>query len=220
MYSELVVNSKHKSGISEDIKTIRTNLAHSKDNTQCILITSANPGEGKSFVSANLAAAFAQNGEKVLLIDCDLRLGRTHDIFKLPNDIGFSNILSSSGDVKFSTCIKSTKIEGLSIITRGDTPTNPSELLSSSLAKKALDILKEKYDRIILDGVPVNGLPDSLIVSNLVDKVVLVTSVGVSSIDELMDAKKALVRVDADIAGVVVNKVTRPKKNKYNSYYR
>ena len=221
MKDELVIHNKPKSNISEDIRTIRTNLmfTSSDENSKVILVTSSIPGEGKSFISSNLATAFAQAGESTLLIDCDLRLGRIHKIFGVSNSKGLSNLLVGQNSVDCVDYIKKTSISNLYVIPRGTVPPNPSELLNSNNTKKVIKFLKENFDRIIFDGVPVNGLPDSLIMASLVDRVVLVTSLGYTKIDELMDAKKALEKIDANIAGIVVNRTIKTKRGKYSDYY-
>lgn len=221
MKEELVIHNKPKSNISEDIRTIRTNLmfTSSDEESQVILVTSSIPGEGKSFISSNLATAFAQTDETTLLIDCDLRLGRIHKIFSVSNDKGFSNLLASQSVVNCADFIKKTPIPNLYVIPRGTVPPNPSELLNSTNTKRVINFLRENFSRIIFDGVPINGLPDSLIMALLVDRVVLVTAVGYTKIDELMEAKKALEKIDANIAGVVVNRVNQTKRGKYSNYY-
>lgn len=221
MKEELVIHNKPKSNISEDIRTIRTNLmfTSSDEESQVILVTSSIPGEGKSFISSNLATAFAQTDETTLLIDCDLRLGRIHKIFGVSNDKGFSNLLASQSVVNCADFIKKTPIPNLYVIPRGTVPPNPSELLNSTNTKRIINFLRENFSRIIFDGVPINGLPDSLIMALLVDRVVLVTAVGYTKIDELMEAKKALEKIDANIAGVVVNRVNQTKRGKYSNYY-
>lgn len=221
MKEELVIHNKPKSNISEDIRTIRTNLmfTSSDEESQVILVTSSIPGEGKSFISSNLATAFSQTDETTLLIDCDLRLGRIHKIFGVSNDKGFSNLLASQSVVSCADFIKKTPIPNLYVIPRGTVPPNPSELLNSTNTKRIINFLREKFSRIIFDGVPINGLPDSLIMASLVDRVVLVTAVGYTKIDELMEAKKALEKIDANIAGVVVNRVNQTKRGKYSNYY-
>lgn len=221
MKEELVIHNKPKSNISEDIRTIRTNLmfTSSDEESQVILVTSSIPGEGKSFISSNLATAFAQADETTLLIDCDLRLGRIHKIFGVSNDKGFSNLLASQSAVNCADFIKKTPIPNLYVIPRGTVPPNPSELLNSTNTKKIINFLRENFSRIIFDGVPINGLPDSLIMASLVDRVVLVTEVGYTKIDELMEAKKALEKIDANIAGVVVNRVNHTNRGKYSNYY-
>ena len=221
MKEQLVIHNKPKSNISEDIRTIRTNLmfTSSDEESQVMLVTSSIPGEGKSFISSNLATAFAQTDETTLLIDCDLRLGRIHKIFGVSNDKGFSNLLASQSVVNCADFIKKTPIPNLYVIPRGTVPPNPSELLNSTNTKRIINFLRENFSRIIFDGVPINGLPDSLIMASLVDRVVLVTAVGYTKIDELMEAKKALEKIDANIAGVVVNRVNQTKRGKYSNYY-
>ena len=221
MTDELVIHSRPKSNISEDIRTIRTNLQFTSniDNSKVLLVTSSVPGEGKSFISSNLAAAFAGTGETTLLIDSDMRLGRTHKIFGLSNKKGLSNLLVEKDNIDYQEYIKKTEIENLYVITRGTVPPNPSELLNSPNAKVITEFLREKFDHVIFDGVPINGLPDSLIVANLVDKVIIVSSAGYTKIDELNDTKKALEKVDANIAGVVVNRASKTKRGKYSNYY-
>lgn len=221
MKDELVIHTKPKSNISEDIRTIRTNLqfTSSDEESKVILVTSSIPGEGKSFISSNLAASFAQTGESTLLIDCDLRLGRIHKIFGISNEKGFSNLLVGQNVVDCAEYIKKTSIPDLYVIPRGTVPPNPSELLNSSNTKKVINFLRENFDHIIFDGVPVNGLPDSLIVAGLVDRVILVTTLGYTNIDELNEAKKALEKIDANIAGIVVNRAQGTKRGKYSNYY-
>lgn len=221
MKDELVINSRPKSNISEDIRTIRTNLkfTSSDEETKVILVTSSVPGEGKSFISSNLAAAFAQTGETTLLIDSDLRLGRVHKIFGVSNKKGLSNLLVEQNIESFEDYIKKTELENLYVIPRGTVPPNPSELLGSTNAKKIVSFFRENFDRIIFDGVPINGLPDSLIVAGLADRVIIVCSANYTKIDELNDTKKALEKIDAPIAGVVVNRTSQTKRGKYSNYY-
>ena len=221
MKDELVIFSRPKANISEDIRTIRTNLQFTanKEDTQILLVTSSIPGEGKSFISSNLASAFAINGESTLIIDSDLRLGRIHKIFDVSNKLGLSNLLVEQRDIDFSQYVKKTEISNLYVITRGTVPPNPSELLNSPNAKRILEILRKKFDHIIFDGVPIHGLPDSLIVAGLVDRVIIVASANYTTIDALDDTKKALEKIDAKIAGVVFNRTNAERRGKYSNYY-
>lgn len=221
MKNDLVIYSKPKSNISEDIRTIRTNLQFTSSNqdSNVMLVTSANQGDGKSFISSNLAVAFAQTNKRTLLIDCDMRLGRVNKIFGITNETGLSNLLIERDILSWKEYVQKTFVKNLYVITRGVVPPNPSELLLSQNAKDLIEQLREKFDYIILDGVPVNGLPDSLILSGLVDRVILVASAGNTNIDELNDAKKALEKIDAKIAGVVVNRTKGTKRGKYSNYY-
>jgi len=219
MKNELVVYYKPKSNISEEIRTIRTNLQFTAvRNSKVLLVTSSVPGEGKSFISSNLACAFAQTGESTIIIDCDLRLGRTHKVFEVSNNKGLSNLLSSS-ELDCGSYIKRTKIDNLFVIPRGPVPPNPSELLNSLNTKKLVGYLRERFDHIIFDGVPVNGLPDSLIMAGIADRVLIVSAMGYTNIDDLNETKKSLEKIDANIAGVIVNKVKKSKMGRYSSYY-
>lgn len=221
MKEELVIHNRPKSNISEDIRTIRTNLQFTSadDEATVLLVTSSIPGEGKSFISSNLAASFAQIGKSILLVDSDLRLGRVHKVFGLSNEKGFSNLLIGQSTVDCAEYIKKTSIKDLYVITRGTVPPNPSELLNSSNAKKIVKFLKDKFDYVIFDGVPVNGLPDSLILAGIVDRVILVSAAGYTKTEELNEAKKALEKIDAKIAGVVLNKASATNRGRYSNYY-
>ena len=214
---DLIVHNDPKSPISEGLRTIRTNLQFSNVDKQMkkIMITSSMPGEGKSFTSANLATAFAQDGNKVLMIDCDMRKGRLHKIFEISNNKGLSNLLIDNIEKNYKKYIKKTSIENLSIIPSGVIPPNPSELLNSEANKKLIEILEKEYDYIIFDCVPINGLPDSLIMTNLVNKVIVVCAANTTPTELLQKTKTSLENVDAEIAGIIVNKT----KGTYNKYY-
>ena len=220
MKNELIVNSDPKSNVAETLRIVRTNIQFSAvdEKLKTILITSSLPGEGKSFISSNLAVTFALNNNKVLLVDCDMRKGRLHKIFNVDNEIGFSNLLIDDIAADVRKYIKKTEIENLSVITMGTIPPNPSELLASARCKVVIDMLKNKFDYIIFDGTPVNGLTDSIIMASLVDKVVIVTSVGDTNVESLKNCKQSLENVDANIAGIVANK-TPTTNSSYYSYY-
>ena len=216
---ELLAQKYPKSVVSESIKTLRTNLQFSSvdEDIKTILITSSIPGEGKSFISANLAISFAQTDKKVLIVDCDMRKGRQHRIFKLSNTKGLSNLLIDDM-TNYKDYINKTSIKNLYIITRGTVPPNPSELLNSNKNSELIKILRSKFDIIIFDGVPCNGLPDSIIMSKLVDKVLIVSSESVTPRSVLESTKKQLKNVEAPVAGDVLNNVNR-KNSKYGKYY-
>lgn len=215
--NDLIVHKNPKSPISEGIRTIRTNLqfATVNGNLKTIMITSSMPGEGKSFTSANLATTFAQNGSKVLLVDCDMRKGRLHKIFEIGNNKGLSNLLIDNIEKNYKKYIKKTEIDNLYLLPSGIVPPNPSELLNSNANKKLIEVLQKEYDYVIFDCTPVNGLPDALIMAGLVDKTLVVCAVGKTPIELLQKTKTSLSNVDAKIAGIIVNK----SKTKYNKYY-
>lgn len=227
MKDELVVYDKPKSSLSENIRTIRTNLEFTAINggLKTVLITSSISGEGKSFIASNLAVAFAQAGKKTLLIDCDIRKGRLHKIFDLDDNVlGLSNLLVDEElvndiEVNNKKYIIETKVNNLYLIPRGMIAPNPSELLGSARAVRLLKILKKKFDYIILDCGPTIGLPDALILARLADKVVIVSSLNYTPMDMLVNTKKSLENVKAKIAGVVVNRVEGGNRNYYSKYY-
>ena len=220
---ELVVATNPKEIISEQIRTIRTNLQFTSadEKIKTILITSSIPSEGKSFISSNLATAFAQNNKKVLIVDCDMRKGRVNKIFKISNRIGLSNLLAYKEDDEenLEDYVFKTKIDNLYVIPRGKVPPNPSELLNSQKTAKLISLLSEIFDYIIFDGPPVNGLSDSLIMSDFVDRTIVVTSLNSAPIELLESTKKMLTNVNAKVAGVIVNKVPRRKSSGKSYYY-
>ena len=217
--SELVVEKYPKSIVSENIKSLRTNLQFTAidKNLKTILVTSTNASEGKSFVSANLAISFAQAEKKVLLVDCDLRKGRVHRLFDVPNTDGLSNLLTDDLE-NLNHYIHNTGVDNLDIITCGTYPPNPSELLASKKNKRLLTSLRHRYDIIIFDGAPIGGLADSVILSSLMDETIIVVKDGNTSKSDLMAAKGELEKVGAKVAGIVFNMVNR-KSSKYYSYY-
>lgn len=221
MRDEIIVDKNPKSSVAEAIRIIRTNIEFSgvDKKVRSILVTSSVPGEGKSFISTNLATAFAQNGSKVLLMDCDMRKGRLHKIFEIENDKGLSNLLLENVEVRFNSYIRRTRIENLYLLPKGVVPPNPSELLNSPKTKVLLRTLADKFDYIILDGTPVNGLTDSLILTKYVDKTVIVTSLNQTKTNELEFTKKSLISVGADIAGVIVNRTSDIHGSYYGNYY-
>ncbi|MBR3138444.1 polysaccharide biosynthesis tyrosine autokinase [Candidatus Saccharibacteria bacterium] len=217
---ELIVERSPKAIISENIKSLRTNLqftAVDKD-IESILITSTNAGEGKSFVSANLAISFAQADKRVLLVDCDLRKGRLHRMFGIPNTAGLSNLLT--GDLRnLGRYIHPSKVKNLDLITCGTYPPNPSELLASKKNKKLVKILCDHYDIVIFDGAPIGGLADSVILSSLMDETLIVVKDSNTNRSDLVAAKDALDKVGATVAGTVFNMVNKKSSKYYNNYY-
>ena len=218
--NELIVEKSPKAIVSENVKSLRTNLQFTAVDKaiKTILVTSVNAGEGKSFVSANLAVSFAQADKNVLLVDCDLRKGRLHKIFGVSNSEGLSNLLTS--DLKdLGKFVKTTKVKNLDLITCGTYPPNPSELLSSQKNKRLIKSLQSYYDIVILDGAPVGGLADSVILSSLVDETLIVLKDRNTAMGDLITVKDSLDKVGARIAGVVFNMVNQKSVKNYNYYY-
>lgn len=221
--SDLKININPKSMFSEAVKSIRTNLQFSAIDKEIkmILITSPAPGNGKSFVSANLAGAYAQDGKKVLIIDCDLRRGRQHEIFNVMNQTnsGYSNlILNYKEDVKMSRYVCKTEVAGIDLIPTGPTPPNPIELLASKNNEEVLKELRNHYDIIILDCPPILGISDTQIVTKYSDVNIVVVASGETQIESLQRTKKAFETANAKIDGVIINKANI-KGSAYTSYY-
>ena len=218
---EIISYSKPKSVAAEAYRALRTNLEFSMSgkNAKTILVTSAHVGEGKSSVCANLGAVFAMQNKRTLLIDADMRRGVQHKNFGLQNNNGLSNYLANI-NIDPNDFIKKTDIPNLFVITAGPVPPNPAELLSLDIMKELIKGVKESYDVVLIDGAPVLPVTDSVILSPLIDRVVLVVSSGETRNDELKAIKATLDNAGANIAGVVLNKVDLKGKlyGKYGKY--
>lgn len=215
---ELIVKNSPKSPISEAYRGIRTNLqfANVDKNFKTIMVTSATAGEGKTTTLCNVAATLADAGNKILIIDCDLRKPRIHKFFNLSNAIGVTDILLNGYDYK--KFVNKIEYNNISVLTSGHIPKNPSELLSSESMKKFIELLKMEYDYIMIDTPPVVPVTDGVIMSTYIDRVIMVCSSGELNIDMGKRAKESLEKVGANILGVVLNKVPMNAK-KYEYYY-
>ena len=220
---DLVITKNPKSLFAESIRTIRTNIAFASLDKEIKIIINTSPeaGDGKSFVTANLAIAYAQEGKKVLLIDADLRRGRQHEIFEVMNVTsgGYTNLmLNYKEGIDFNKYIFPTFDKNIDLLPTGPTPPNPVELLGSENNKRLLDRLKKKYDLIIMDCTPIIGLSDAMILSTLSDINLMTVSVKKTRMENLERAKKLLEQANAKIDGVILNK-SQPSGNHYYSYY-
>ena len=225
MKNELVILKNSKSLFAESIRSIRTNLAFSSlDNKEVkiILNTSPEPSDGKSFISSNLAVAYAQEGKRVLLIDADIRCGRLHNIFEVLNipTGGYTNlILNYRSNIALSKYIFPTFDENIDLLPTGPTPPNPVELLGSENNKKLLNSLRKKYDIIIIDSSPTIGLSDSIILAALSDVNLVTVSSKKTKMENLESTKKIFEQANLKIDGVILNKVEY-KKRRYYGYYK
>jgi len=215
---ELIVHNNPKSPVSEAYRGIRTNIqfANIDNNIKTILMTSATPGEGKTTTLCNVAMTLADAGHKVIIIDCDLRKPRIHKFFEISNKEGITDILLKGED--FKKFIKGDLHPNLHIITSGKIPSNPSEILYSKAMKSFIEKLKEEYDYVFIDTPPVIAVTDAAIMSSYIDGVVLVCSSGNIEIDMAKKAKESLEKVNANMLGVVLNKIPL-KGQKYANYY-
>lgn len=222
---ELIAQRDPKSPVSEVFRTLRTNIQFMSTNKKLktLLITSTFPGEGKSWVASNLAVTFAQAGNKVILIDADMRKGRQYTIFGVSPRPGLSNYLSgidveNPDEIDLSKFIQKTEVENLLIMSAGNIPPNPSELLVSPQMNKLLEDLKEVCDIVVIDGTPCELVTDSIILSRIVDSTVVVTAHKETKKDNLERIIKNIQNVGGHLAGVVVNKMPVSVK-KYNEKY-
>ncbi len=218
--NQIIAYSDPKSVAAESYRALRTNLEFSMSSGKhkVILITSSHVSEGKSSISANLATVFAMNNKKTILIDADMRRGLQSKNFGLHNKNGLSGYLADL-KVDYKSLVKKTDIEKLSLINCGAVPPNPAELLSTDKMVELMNKLREEYDVIIIDGAPVLPVTDSVILSKLADKVIVVVSSGETHKEELKSVKSILENAGASVAGVVLNIVDMHSKGYGKGYY-
>ena len=216
----LITDSNPKSHIVECIKTLRTNILFSI-NKNAILFTSYNEQEGKSWVINNLAVAISQANKKVILVDANLRVeSEKVNIFNINKDEGLSDFIKEITDDKLTNLkkakryIKETNIPNLHILQSGTTPPNPTALVSSEKMEKLLDLLKTMYDVVLIDGVAVNKVSDSIAISSMVDSTIIVAEDNKTKLSDLRKVKRAIEDVEGNILGVILNK-SKVKKGKY-----
>lgn len=228
MRKELIVYKDPKSPISEIYRTLRTNIQfmNTKKNLKTILVTSTYSGEGKSWISSNLAVTFAQADKKVLIIDGDLRKGRQYTIFGIAPKPGLSNYLSGvnineDGTVSenVTNYIQRTSVENLYIMPAGNIPPNPSELLNLPQMVDLLERAKELYDIIIIDGTPCQLVTDSLILARIVDTTIIVAECKETKKEDLKKVVNNIENVGGKIAGVVLNRIPISAKRYEERYY-
>lgn len=226
MKKELIADKDPKSPISEIFRTLRTNIQfmNIKKKAKTLLVTSTYMGEGKSWVSSNLAVTFAQAGKKVILIDADMRKGRQYSIFKASPKPGLSDYLSQIEDedevLKYmGKYLQETDVDNLYLISAGSIPPNPSELLVSEQMINLLNKLKELWDVVIIDGAPCELVTDSIILSGIVDSTVIVTAYNSTKKDALRRTIKNIQNVEGKIAGVIINKIPISGKKYGENYY-
>lgn len=194
-----------RSTAAEAYRTLRTNLIFSQTGRalKSVIITSASPGEGKSTTSSNLAAAFAQQGMRVLLVDADLRRPTLHTIFGTPREPGLTQVLV--GQMELEAALQETSVPGLSLLTSGVLPPNPAELLGSPVMRELLRTMVDGFDMVILDTPPVMAASDSSVLASMVDGVVLVVRAGRTERSMAQQAVRQLTSVGARVLGAALN---------------
>lgn len=202
----LITLADKASPVSEQYRTIRTNIQYSMVDydLRTLVVTSSGPGEGKSTTAANLSIVFANSGKRVLLVDADLRKPTVAKTFNLSNANGLSSILGNRQTYLDQT-IQDSGVDNLSILTSGPKPPNPSELLGSQRMERLIEELGKRYDMIIFDMPPVVTVTDAQILSSKVNGTILVVREGVSKRESLKKAKSLLEYVGANVLGVVYN---------------
>ncbi|RSK28866.1 polysaccharide biosynthesis tyrosine autokinase [Bacillus sp. HMF5848] len=211
----LITHTNPKSPISEQYRTIRTNIQFSSvDQTiRSLMVTSSGQAEGKSTTVANLAVAFAQQGKKVLLVDADMRKPTVHYTFQLHNTTGLTNVLTRLAVLKDAT--QTTDVENLEVLSSGPIPPNPAELLGSKAMEDFLVEAYAHYDLVLFDTPPVLAVTDAQILANQCSGTILVISSGKTETEAAVKAKELLVAAKGKLLGVVLNQ----KKVDSGSYY-
>lgn len=216
---KLVTSSNPQTIISEQFRTVRTNIKFSMPNREIktILFTSSSIGEGKSTIAANVAIVFAQEGKKVLLIDADLRKPTMHYTFLKTISPGLTNLLTSHWNL--NQVVKDSGINGLDLITSGPIPSNPAELLGLPSMDMLITEVKEKYDIIIFDAPPILSVSDAQVLTDKCDGTILVISSGSTDKGNAIKAKEVLQASKANILGTILNNYKIGKDHYYYQYY-
>jgi succinoglycan biosynthesis transport protein ExoP len=216
--SDRLALADSRSSAAEAYRVVRTSmlLSSAGNPPKIVLVTSGQPGEGKTTTVVNTAISLAQLGSSVLIIDCDLRKPSAHKIFGVEHTKGLSTYLSR--DIEIDGLIQKLQIPNLSLLPCGPIPPNPAELISSDRMKTLLQMLSERYDHILVDSPPLINVTDPVILSSLVDGVILVVHGGKSTRAVTQRARQELASVGAKMFGVVLNNVDM-RRERYDEYY-
>lgn len=217
MLNDMISIKNPKSQAAEAFRTLRTNIQFSSldEDIRTIVVTSAQPGEGKSTIVSNLAITMAQSGKKVLLIDCDLRKPTIHKKFGVSNKDGLTTLLAKEKEL--DEIVKITDIANFYILTSGPIPPNPAELLGSKKMRSLIEELNGYFDVILFDAPPVLSVTDAQVLSTYCNGVVFVAGYGQAEKLAVVRAKELISKVGGKIIGVVINKVPNNSKSYY--YY-
>ena len=204
---ELLVHSDPRGSFAETVRAVRTKILFMNPDHpyRSLLVTSAVPSEGKTTVACSIAIALAQGGERVCLVDCDLRRPKLHKVFGQPGDVGVTTV--TVGEAKIEDVAKPTAIENLWCVTSGAIPPNPADLLQSERFKKFFAELSSRFDRLVIDSPPVAAVTDAAVLSTIVEGTILVIRSFRTTQALCKQGIRALQSVDAKIVGVVLNAV-------------
>ena len=208
-----------RSPVSEAFRSLRTNIqfANVDETIQTLMITSPCPAEGKTTISANLSVVFAHNGKNVYYVDADLRQPTVHKKMEIQNINGLSQLVMNP-DSPLDMVAQKTKVPFLNVITCGNVPPNPAELLGSKKMGQVIEKLKERSDLVIFDAPPVLAVSDPSVLAPGMDAVLLVVQPGKTTVSSLIQAVEQLRRVKAKLIGVVFNKIKTDGRS-YSYYY-
>jgi polysaccharide biosynthesis transport protein len=214
----LVMRDEPRSGESEAYRALLANLKFSRSDTplNAIVVSSSMPGEGKSTTVANLALAMTDLGARVLIIDCDLRRPRQHQIWGMANSVGISNVLVDSAPLVGSI---QEETERLSVLTSGILPPNPVALLDSHRMAQLMEDLRCTYDYILIDTPPLTVAADALILSKISDGLLMVARPGILATPAVNTAREAIVRSGKQVTGMILNAVKPEKEESYYYYF-
>ncbi|MDR4983674.1 CpsD/CapB family tyrosine-protein kinase [Bacillus cereus] len=201
----IISSTAPRSKISEQYRSLRTNiqLSSSIHKSRTIVITSPRYGEGKTTITVNLAVSIAQKGEKVLVIDANLRTPTIHEIFGVENTIGLTDILN--GTINLEGAVKKTEMESLDVLTSGPVPFNPSEILSSDAMDMLIQKAMGRYDTILFDSSPVLEVTDTSVLADKCEGVLLVIRYNRTVNEDALETKRALSFTKSRILGAVLN---------------
>lgn len=218
---QLIAWLRTKAPEAEAYRTLRTNIQFSSVDkpVRTLMVTSSSPGEGKSTTTANLAVVMAQTGQKVIVVDTDLRRPVQHKVFGVPNNTGLTTALLASDATLASSYLQPTEIENLSVLTSGPIPPNPSELLGSHRMKALVETLSQAADLVIFDSPPVLAVTDAVVLGRQVDGVLLVADAGKTREQALITAAGELQKVGANTLGVALNRLDTRRGGYYYYYY-
>ncbi len=209
-----------RSPTAEDYRVLRTNLRYSgiENPGGALLVTSANPGEGKTTTAANLAVALAQSGKRVILVDADLRRPGLHPLFGLDNHVGLSTLFLEEAP-SLDAAMQKTTVPGLRVLASGEPPPNPAELLDSKRMNEILLELRSEADMVVVDSPPLLVVADANILASRCSGAVLVVDSGRTRTESARKVMENLTRSRVKILGIVLNRMTNRRSGYYNNYY-